>query len=164
MTKWRHLVEKTRNIADFSARGCQMRNFTTDSESRLKAVCDSNGKPPNLPPRGTETNEPIDAKFGRGNKVGEGTHHAKYHGRRYSGAGSVYGQNITSLDFFFTFFFSSTDLQTTCYGRASPINAHSTRSGPRKCLLGVTSVTFGVRGVRGLKEFKILTPNMGGPI
>ena len=50
----------------------------------LKAVCDSNGNPPTLPPRGTETNEPIDAKFGRGDYVGEGTHHAKYHGRRFS--------------------------------------------------------------------------------
>jgi hypothetical protein len=71
----------------------------------LKAVCDSNGKPPTLPPRGTETNEPIDAKFGRGDDVGEGTHHAKYHGRRFSGAGSAYGQNITSFDFFLKRFF-----------------------------------------------------------
>ena len=48
------------------------------------AVCDSNRKPPNLSPRGTETNEPIDAKFGRGDYVGEGTQYAKYHGRRFS--------------------------------------------------------------------------------
>ena len=71
----------------------------------LKAVCDSNGKPSNLPPRGTETNEPIDAKFGRGDKVGEGTHHAKYHGRRFSGAGSAYCQIITTFDSFYLYFF-----------------------------------------------------------
>jgi len=78
----------------------------------LKDVCDSNGNHPNLPPRGTETNEPVDAKFGKGDNVEEGTHHAKYHGRRFSGAGSAYGQNITCLDFFVRFF-SSMDLQNT---------------------------------------------------
>ena len=107
--------------------------ITLHSATVLKAVCDSNGKPPTLPPRGTETNEPIDAKFSRGDYVGQGTNHAKYHGRRFSGAGSAYGQSITSMD-----------LQNTCYGRASPINAHSTWFG--KCLLGVTSVTFGLWG------------------
>ena len=41
------------------------------SATVLKVVCDSNGNPPTLPSRGTETNEPIDAKFGRGDYVGE---------------------------------------------------------------------------------------------
>ena len=75
------------------------------SATVLKAVCDSNGKPPNIPPRGTENNEPIDAKFSKGDNAGQGTNHAKYHGRRFSGAGSAYGQIITCLVVFLNVFF-----------------------------------------------------------
>ena len=138
------------------------------SATVLKAVCDSNGKPPNLPPCGTETNQPIDAKFGRGDYVGQGTHYAKYHGRRFSGAGSAYGQNITSLDFFFVFFcvlffffngsaecmlwqsFPNQRPQHVVWSKEVPFGGH-------KCYIWCP-------GVRGLKEFQILTPNMGGPI
>ena len=91
----------------------------------LKAVCDSNGKPPTLPPRGTETNELIDAKFGRGDYVGEGTHHAKYHGRRFSGAASAYGQNITSSVVLFLFLRFSF-LQEICRIHATAVVRKST--------------------------------------
>ena len=90
----------------------------------LKAVCDSNGKPPTLPPRGPETNEPIYAKFSRGDYFGQGTNHAKYHGRRFSGAGSAYGQSITCLVVFvfLTFF----HLQEICRIHATAVVRKST--------------------------------------
>ena len=116
----------------------------------LKAVCDSNGKPQTLPPRGTETNEPIDAKFGRGDYVGEGNHHAKYHGRRFSGAGSAYGQIITTFDFFFfvRFFFfngSAEKMLWQSFPNQRPQHVVWSKEVPFGGQ-GVTSVTFGVRG------------------